>query len=179
MILVFAYFGWITIPGYLISLDKSARKASSIFMKVYDYKVKLKELNELGLPIDKYGLKRIHLPEPDKLHQKFNLGKYLLEKQDIKTAHKLLMSYLFLLITVSGFIQIGVRVITKVFINSGYWKTLKHIFIITLKTTIIVVLLQLFILKAYYIDITDPIGIGIMFSFLMSLFFTQTTNELP
>jgi len=90
-----------------------------------------------------------------------------------------LQKYLFLLITIFGLLDIGIPVIYKTVLNKGYRTAITRISLLTIKSTIVVALLSLFIKKAFFIDINDPIGIGIMFSLLLSFFLTQDAETVP
>jgi len=50
--------------------------------------------------------------------------------------------------------------------------------IITVKSVIFVTILQVIVKSAYFIDISEPIGIGAIFTFLMTFFFTQDSGVI-
>jgi hypothetical protein len=57
-------------------------------------------------------------------------------------------------------------------------KVLLTVLYATIKSTILVIFLQVFIRKAYFIDISDIMGAGTIFMFVISFFLMQESVEI-
>lgn len=96
--------------------------------------------------------------------------------QPYEMALPIIQSYFFLIVSLSGLLSIGLPVISSIILCKGYLTAIKKIAINTIKSTIIIIALQALVKYAYFIDLSDPFGIGFLFSLLLSFFFTQDSD---
>lgn len=88
-----------------------------------------------------------------------------------------IISYSFLLIVLSGFFHIGVS-IGLFLLTSGKRSTIRKIALVTLKSSLVTIGLQLLLSNVFYIDYSSLIGMSTIILFFLSLFFAVEASEI-
>ena len=117
------------------------------------------------------------LPNPEKLAWSSSPLPIIEKIKNEKQGFPSLLNYVFLIVILAGFHDIGFRVIGGSILNLGARKTFKGVLFTSGKTIVLTIIIQLFIKNAYFIDMNEPIGIGVLFMLLFTFFLTVESRR--
>lgn len=163
VLLFLGIIGTIYLPFYFASVNSLANHYSYKIVK----KVKL-DLDKYSQNIDKENLSKFL--DKEWLATELNTLHPLSRVDNYNKYIPLLQNYFFLIIILGGLFEIGIPVISRAVLFDNAKNAIIKVFLITFKSFLVVLFISLLIKKAYFIDISEPFGIGIIFSFLMTFF---------
>lgn len=166
------FLGTVYLPGYFILINTLTTTYEASIISEFDNWHFL-EIANIAIS----GSLVAPLPTLDSLSSELNTLYPLSRVENYATNIPLLQKYFFLILTIGGLFEIGIPVLAKTVYLSGYKQALKRILVITCKSFFLITLLSFLIKKTYFLDISEPLGIGIIFSFLMTFFFTQDSDN--
>lgn len=166
-----AVLGWIVIPVYFKTIELFSDKGALFLNSAYNYNKEWILLKNQGFFPDEANTHKVwQPPSQNKLHEFLNPVAGLGQGQPLIQALPIFQSYLFLVVVVVGLLEIGIPVTAKMFVYQGFSKTMKRVFIHTIKTTTLVIIIYFIAKKAYFINLSTSL-IGFAFSFILSIFF--------
>ena len=176
-LLIFAVFGWILFPflfGQFSWIE--SRGVNHILSEMEAYKSKLFVLDNNSFnksSIDTLNNNFKSLKELKNSFTIFGWDYYEFKKFFIPFQHGM-----FFILTFVLFCEIGIPSIINGLIYKEKRKVLLTVLFAAVKSTLLVVFLQIFIRKAYFIDISNAMGAGTIFMFAISFFLMQESIEL-
>lgn len=177
ILIFFALFGWLLIPFLLKSFDYTESYAEKLMLD-FSYKDKLEIIKSEGF--DNYNdmYSKLNLPNPAELKKDLSVVSQLHILWNSKNALKLFQQGLFFIITLGAFLDIGIPSVLNALFYKSKRKALKLIFYTTLKSTAIILILQLIISNLFFIDVSDYLGIGTIFLFIMTFLLMQSSTNI-
>jgi hypothetical protein len=174
-ILVFlAILTWILLPGYFNTCKEISNKVAFAAREVLDYEGKWNTLSQKVI-FNSSGNERWMIPSPSEVEDRLDFAGGVRTILPLTAAFPTFQKYLFALIMFASFFDIGIPAIFNAVRQRGYRVALRRILVATVKTAIFLVILQLVVQKSYFIDMSELVGIGAMFSFIIS--FTLSHDE--
>jgi hypothetical protein len=173
-----AIMGWFILPIFIYSMNAITLKTASVLNVNFNYENLWSSISKDIAAIRDINPNKSFPPPPDSLAISVAPISSFLKPQKYLQSLIIIQRYFFLTTSIYALVSIGLPFALKLISIRGYKKTFQRILIITLKTTILFALVNLVIEKAYFIDISDPIGSGFLFSFFMSFFFNQDSETM-
>lgn len=172
-----ALLGWFIIPAYFLTIQTLTARSSLVIDNMFDYNGLVKSLNGVSYEIKtEIFAPSGQIPQINQLTSFLDPFDNIASKQSYNIILKTLQPNFFFIVTLGGVLSIGLHVVSALFFLNLYKQAVKKVLIVTLKTLLIVGVLQLVIKKAYFIDISEPIGIGALFNFLMAFYFSHDND---
>lgn len=154
-------------------------KCEKYLIEYHDYDIKWVLLvNDMTIKGNVKDLKK-ELPEPKQISS--SIHPLSMIKVDFISSKKKLSNILnqcFFIVMLGGLLSIGCPTIIGSILIKGMKKTLKNLTIVVLKTTLLALILQYFIYKAYFIDTSNIFGIGTLYLFLLNFFLTLESKNI-
>ena len=177
-IVFFLILGWILIPGLFFCFDFTAVYFEKLILNKHSYKENYELIESEGYNNNLLKKATLKLPNVTNLKDELHAIRSIINYEKIKKNLKKMQRGLFFILTLVSFCEIGIPSIVNAVIFKNKRKALKNIFISTIKTTILIICLQLIISKGFFIDISNIIGLSSLFFIIISFFLMQDTIQL-
>jgi hypothetical protein len=172
----FTVFGWILLPSLFMSWVWLENAGTTFLLNSCDYKTKWNLIaGDLHSSIPAVSNSIGGVPNPDEL--KKSLTSLRDERRGLRNAFPRFQRGMFFIITFAALFEIGIPSVASATIYGDRRKALRGVFIATFKTTVLVGVLQLLIKKAFFVDISDVMGISTIFFFTVSFFLMQQSLQ--
>jgi hypothetical protein len=172
-----ALLGLILLPGLFLSLKTLDAKATVVAATASHYEAGWNQLVAAGYSAPD-ALFATSLPNPESLSKRISAFAYFVDYSTLPSYLVRFQHGMFLVITVATFFEIGFPAILRAILFSGYRRSLRSLVLAAVKSFLIVAGLQLVVQQAFFVDLSNPVGVGTLFSFLISFFLMRETIEL-
>lgn len=168
--------GWILLYSLFGALERIERTGSSFLLNEFEYREKWDFIVEDGyLQYSTTSDSIAGVPSPDQLERSLSWLPAL--RSEARTLFPQFQKGMFFILTLASLFQIGIPSVISAAIYKDRRKALLGVFLATLKSTLLVGGLQLFIRKAFFVDISEVMGIGTVFLFTVSFFLMQQSVQ--
>ena len=176
---VLTLFGWFLLPMLFGSFQWFEHFGTKILKDNVKYLEEWEVLRNEGFSQQEKSITSIaHLPDPNNLTQAISCLDKLGDYETLNNLFSLFQRGLFFIITLLALCEIGIPSIANAIIYGSRREALRKVFLATAKSTILVIVLQLFVAKAFFVDISRALGIGTVFLFAVSFFLMQQSTEI-
>ena len=177
-----ALFGWTLLPILFGQLQFIENKGFNYLLGQGEYKTNWEYTYDKGYFINNINRNSfLNLPTPNNLKKSLSWLKNIGSTDSYEELQKHFSYFqkrMFFVLTLIILCEIGIPSIINAMIYKEKRKVLLTVLYATIKSTILVIFLQVFIRKAYFIDISDIMGAGTIFMFAISFFLMQESIEL-
>ena len=178
IMIFFFLLGWVLFPmlffGYRIIIDKSIEN----LLPEDEYKLQYSLIVE-GSHIDIFkenSKKIIGLPLPENYKKSLSFVS-ISDTTILKNSLKPFQRVMFLILNIVMIGEVGFLSVVNAFIHKRKRKALLAVFYATLKSSLLIIFLGIFIKFAFFIDTSTQLGIGTFFIFLTSFFLMEQSKE--
>ena len=181
-IIFLALFGWALLPILFGQLELIENEGFKFLSDNGEYEINWQWMHNKGYFSNNTNRTSfLDLPSPNNLKKSLswlrNAGG-LENYEELKKHFSYFQKKMFFVLTLIILCEIGIPSVINGLIYKEKRKVLLTVLFATVKSTLLVVFLQIFIRKAYFIDISNAMGAGAIFMFAISFFLMQESIEL-
>jgi hypothetical protein len=172
LLVFFALLSWFLLPTYFYVCKSISETVAFSVREILDEGGEWTALMQ-KIKFESPDHKERALPAPNQLEERLNPIVSINDSFPIAKASPTMLMYLFAVVMFATFLELSIPATYNAVRTRGYQVTLRRVLVATMKTTVFLAALQFFVIKAYFIDMSEILGLGAMFAFIIAFAIAQ------